>query len=187
MIRKAKAIWRGTGRAGNGNLSTDSGVLAETPYSFKTRFENEQGHQSRRADRRRACGMFHHGAGFSIAERRLHANGACHRGCRQPRSGRPGFSHQPLGADVARQRAQSGRKPRSAAGRSCGKELPGVQVLKPRSPWTPNWRERFTHTRNRAPRSRQARLAECCGARNGRALRRFASPADRRRGGARAR
>jgi lipoyl-dependent peroxiredoxin len=43
MIRKAKAVWRGTGRAGNGNLSTDSGVLAETPYSYKTRFENEKG------------------------------------------------------------------------------------------------------------------------------------------------
>ena len=43
MIRNAKAVWRGTGRAGNGNLSTDSGVLANTPYSFKTRFENEKG------------------------------------------------------------------------------------------------------------------------------------------------
>jgi lipoyl-dependent peroxiredoxin len=43
MIRKAKATWRGTGREGNGKLSTDSGVLAETPYSFKTRFENETG------------------------------------------------------------------------------------------------------------------------------------------------
>ena len=43
MIRKAKAVWRGTGRAGNGNLSTDSGVLANTPYSFRTRFENENG------------------------------------------------------------------------------------------------------------------------------------------------
>jgi len=43
MIRKAKAVWRGTGRAGTGNLSTDSGVLAATPYSFKTRFENEKG------------------------------------------------------------------------------------------------------------------------------------------------
>src|SRR5438105_312764 len=43
MIRKAKAVWRGTGRAGNGNLSTDSGVLAETPYSYRTRFENEKG------------------------------------------------------------------------------------------------------------------------------------------------
>ena len=43
MIRKAKAVWHGTGRAGNGTLSTDSGVLAETPYSFRTRFENEKG------------------------------------------------------------------------------------------------------------------------------------------------
>ena len=43
MIRKAKAVWRGTGRAGSGNLTTDSGVLAETPYSFRTRFENEKG------------------------------------------------------------------------------------------------------------------------------------------------
>jgi lipoyl-dependent peroxiredoxin len=43
MIRKAKAIWRGTGRDGSGNLSTDSGVLASTPYSYKTRFENERG------------------------------------------------------------------------------------------------------------------------------------------------
>ena len=43
MIRKAKAVWRGTGRAGTGQLSTDSGVLAETPYSFRTRLENEKG------------------------------------------------------------------------------------------------------------------------------------------------
>src|SRR5215475_1719464 len=43
MIRKAKAVWHGTGRAGNGNLSTDSGVLSSTPYSFRTRFETEKG------------------------------------------------------------------------------------------------------------------------------------------------
>lgn len=43
MIRKAKAVWRGNGRAGNGSLSTNSGVLADTPYSFRTRFENEKG------------------------------------------------------------------------------------------------------------------------------------------------
>jgi len=43
MIRKAKAIWHGTGRAGNGNLTSDSGVLDATPYSFKTRFENDKG------------------------------------------------------------------------------------------------------------------------------------------------
>ena len=43
MIRKAIANWHGTGRDGGGYLSTDSGVLAGTPYSFKTRFENEKG------------------------------------------------------------------------------------------------------------------------------------------------
>ena len=43
MIRKAKAAWRGTGKDGTGDLTTDSGVLSKTPYSYKTRFENEQG------------------------------------------------------------------------------------------------------------------------------------------------
>jgi osmotically inducible protein OsmC len=43
MIRKARAVWTGTGKDGTGNLTTDSGVLDATPYSFKTRFENEKG------------------------------------------------------------------------------------------------------------------------------------------------
>src|SRR5689334_20254492 len=43
MIRKAKAVWHGTGRAGSGTLTSDSGVLSATPYSFKTRFESEKG------------------------------------------------------------------------------------------------------------------------------------------------
>jgi osmotically inducible protein OsmC len=43
MIRKARAVWRGTGRDGEGELSTDSGVLEATPYSYRTRFENQPG------------------------------------------------------------------------------------------------------------------------------------------------
>jgi osmotically inducible protein OsmC len=43
MIRRAKAVWRGTGRAGSGHLTSESGVLADTAYSFRTRFENEKG------------------------------------------------------------------------------------------------------------------------------------------------
>jgi lipoyl-dependent peroxiredoxin len=43
MIRKARAVWHGTGRDGGGEVSTDSGVLARTPYSFRTRFEDEKG------------------------------------------------------------------------------------------------------------------------------------------------
>ena len=43
MIREAKAVWRGAGRDGGGTVSTESGVLTETPYSFRTRFESEKG------------------------------------------------------------------------------------------------------------------------------------------------
>ena len=43
MIRKAKAVWYGDGRTGQGDLTSDSGVLSSTPYSYKTRFENEKG------------------------------------------------------------------------------------------------------------------------------------------------
>jgi osmotically inducible protein OsmC len=43
VIRKAVAVWRGNGRSGAGDISTDSGVLERTPYSFRTRFESERG------------------------------------------------------------------------------------------------------------------------------------------------
>jgi lipoyl-dependent peroxiredoxin len=43
MKRKASAIWRGGLKDGKGGLTTDSGVLKETQYSFSTRFENGVG------------------------------------------------------------------------------------------------------------------------------------------------
>ena len=43
ITRKAQAEWLGSGKAGSGKLSLASGVLEQTPYSFKTRFENEPG------------------------------------------------------------------------------------------------------------------------------------------------
>ncbi len=43
MIRKANAVWHGAGRDGTGELTTASGVLSSTPYSYKTRFETEPG------------------------------------------------------------------------------------------------------------------------------------------------
>ena len=39
MQRNAKAQWKGDLKSGNGTISAPSGVLANTPYSFKTRFE----------------------------------------------------------------------------------------------------------------------------------------------------
>ena len=41
--RKASAIWRGDLKAGKGAVSTDSGVLKDTQYSFSTRFESGVG------------------------------------------------------------------------------------------------------------------------------------------------
>jgi len=43
MQRKASAVWRGGLKDGKGILSTDSGALANTQYSFTTRFENGVG------------------------------------------------------------------------------------------------------------------------------------------------
>jgi osmotically inducible protein OsmC len=43
MNRKASAIWTGGLKDGRGAISTSTGVLSETPYSFATRFEDVVG------------------------------------------------------------------------------------------------------------------------------------------------
>ncbi|MGA7632069.1 MAG: OsmC family protein [Terriglobales bacterium] len=43
MQRKASAVWKGGLKDGKGTVSSASGVLANTPYSFTTRFENAPG------------------------------------------------------------------------------------------------------------------------------------------------
>jgi len=43
MTRSASATWYGSLKDGRGELSSDSGVLSTTPYSFATRFENDRG------------------------------------------------------------------------------------------------------------------------------------------------
>jgi lipoyl-dependent peroxiredoxin len=40
MKRKATAVWQGTGKEGKGHLSTQTGVLDKTQYSFSSRFED---------------------------------------------------------------------------------------------------------------------------------------------------
>src|SRR5262245_52705715 len=43
MKRTAKAVWKGDLKSGKGQVSTASGVLSNTQYSFTTRFENGTG------------------------------------------------------------------------------------------------------------------------------------------------
>lgn len=40
MKRKASAVWKGDLKGGKGTVSTESGVLKQTQYSFTTRFED---------------------------------------------------------------------------------------------------------------------------------------------------
>ena len=43
MKRTSHVVWNGNGKDGNGTLSTQSGALKDLPYSFKTRFQNDDG------------------------------------------------------------------------------------------------------------------------------------------------
>jgi osmotically inducible protein OsmC len=43
MIRNATAVWNGSGKEGTGKVSTQSGILTEANYGFKSRFENGPG------------------------------------------------------------------------------------------------------------------------------------------------
>jgi lipoyl-dependent peroxiredoxin len=43
MKRQATAVWNGAIREGKGTVSTESGVLSDSQYSFSTRFENGTG------------------------------------------------------------------------------------------------------------------------------------------------
>jgi len=43
MKRKASAVWSGDLKSGKGTISTESGTLKQTQYSFSTRFENGVG------------------------------------------------------------------------------------------------------------------------------------------------
>ena len=43
MKRRINAIWKGDGSDGIGILNVQSGAFKDMPYSFKTRFENDNG------------------------------------------------------------------------------------------------------------------------------------------------
>src|SRR6202522_244987 len=43
MDRKASAVWKGSLKDGQGTVSSASGILSNTKYSFKTRFEDTPG------------------------------------------------------------------------------------------------------------------------------------------------
>lgn len=66
MIRKATAVWRGTGRDGAGDLSTDSQALNRTPYSFITRSEDKKGTNPEELIAAAHAGCFTMGLAFGL-------------------------------------------------------------------------------------------------------------------------
>lgn len=42
-IKKASAVWKGDLKTGQGEISTETGVLKSAPYGFKARFEDGPG------------------------------------------------------------------------------------------------------------------------------------------------
>jgi len=43
MTKNGSAVWKGSLKDGGGTLSTETGVLRDAPYGFKSRFENGRG------------------------------------------------------------------------------------------------------------------------------------------------
>ena len=69
--KTASALWSGTGATGKGVLNTTNKFFDNTPYSFKTRFENEDGKLGTNPEELIAAahaGCFAMALSFAIAE-----------------------------------------------------------------------------------------------------------------------
>lgn len=102
IARKANAQWSGDVMKGQGTVSTGSGALQDTQYSFKTRFENgvgtnpeellaashagcftmqlsalltQAGHAPEDLRTEATCEMVREGAGFKVSTMRLRVSG----------------------------------------------------------------------------------------------------------------
>ena len=75
MKRKVAAIWKGDGADGSGVLTAQSGAFTNIPYSFKTRFENDNGELGTNPEELIAAahaGCFNMKLGFVLNESNFH-------------------------------------------------------------------------------------------------------------------
>ncbi len=68
MIRHASAVWNGSGKEGKGTLTTQSGVLKETQYSFNSRFADGIGTNPEELVAAAHAGCFTMKLSFVVAE-----------------------------------------------------------------------------------------------------------------------
>jgi osmotically inducible protein OsmC len=108
MIRRAKAVWRGTGQAGNGYLTSDSGGSPKPRIFIKTRFipigplRKREGHKSTGLIAAAHAGCLPWRSPFNGRAAGYHSDWIERR---SPRAGELGFLHQLIGAHTACKRA----------------------------------------------------------------------------------
>lgn len=68
ITRSATARYQGTGKEGRGSLTTQSGVLAEQPYAFGTRFEDAAGTNPEELIAAAHAGCFTMALSFALAK-----------------------------------------------------------------------------------------------------------------------
>jgi osmotically inducible protein OsmC len=74
MKRVGSAVWHGASQTGKGTVSTESGVLQDSPYSFTTRFEGEKGTNPEELIAAAHAGCFTMAFAFTIAKKRIVAD-----------------------------------------------------------------------------------------------------------------
>ena len=149
MIRKAKAVWHGTGRDGSGSLSSNSGVLAATPYSFRTRFENEKGTNPEELIAAAHAGCFTMALAFGLQLAGLTPTELATEAAVTLEPEGQGFRISKSALTLARQSTEPGRSEIRRTGERRREELPGLEGP-----------QRRDHTRRQAGLTRHARRAD---------------------------
>src|ERR1700739_72765 len=116
MQRKASAVWQGDLKTGKGAISTDSGVLKQTQYSFSTRFENGVGTNPEELLAAAHAGCFTMALSAQLGAAGLEGGNA-----------QTGAAHFPGEG--------AGRRPGKIryGGEKCGAGLPGVEAVQGRN------------------------------------------------------
>lgn len=68
ISREASVVWRGDGKTGKGEITTQSKVLNNTPYGFNTRFEDTPGTNPEELIGAAHAGCFSMALAFKLAE-----------------------------------------------------------------------------------------------------------------------
>ena len=122
-------------------LSTDSGVLADTPYSFKTRFENEKGTNPEELIAAAHAGCFTMALAFGLQAAGFTATELTTEAAVTLEPEGQGFR---ISSSALTLRAQVPNLDQAAFARIAGdaeKNCPVSKCSTPRSLWTPNWSE----------------------------------------------